>query len=144
MPLIGLLLSGGAIYAGLKTYLQPLPAAKPRGEEPPVASPPDSRWAWATQSAILTKYPQLQAIIFDQAHVVNGAENILTAAGVSHRVQLRGGDFFASVPSHGDLYIISRVLLNWEDEYALKILKNCRAAMSPSAYTLLVKEHNKR
>ncbi|OQW92059.1 MAG: hypothetical protein BWK78_02780 [Thiotrichaceae bacterium IS1] len=89
-------------------------------------------------TAILTKYPQLQAIIFDQAHVVNGAENILTAAGVSHRVQLCGGDFFASVSSHGDLYIISRVLLNWDDEHALKILQNCRVAMSPTAKLLII------
>ncbi len=30
------------------------------------------------------------------------------------------------------------MLLNWDDEHALKILKNCRAAMSPSAKLLIV------
>jgi SAM-dependent methyltransferase len=89
-------------------------------------------------STILTQYPQLQAIIFDQPHVVNDATEILTAAGVRHRVQLCGGDFFVSIPSQGDLYIISRVLLNWEDEPALKILQNCRAAMSPLAKLLIM------
>lgn len=49
MPLIGLLLASGAIYAGLKTYLQPAPA-KAREDEPPVASPsPESQSAWITQ-----------------------------------------------------------------------------------------------
>ncbi len=88
--------------------------------------------------AILTKYPNLQAIIFDQTHVVNGAEKILVAAGVNDRCQIIGGDFFESIPAGGDLYIISRVLLNWDDEQALKILKNCRAAMNDSAKLLIM------
>ncbi|MCP4702673.1 MAG: hypothetical protein GY862_38310 [Gammaproteobacteria bacterium] len=42
-----------------------------------------------------------------------------------------------TVPAESDLYIISRVLLNWNDADALKILRNCRAAMDASA-TLLI------
>ncbi len=80
----------------------------------------------------------MQAIILDQEHVLSGAETKLAMAGISDRVQLRGGDFFASIPSNGDLYIISRVLLNWDDEHALKILQNCRAAMSPTAKLLII------
>jgi hypothetical protein len=80
----------------------------------------------------------LQAIIFDQAHVVTGAKTILEAAGVSERCQIVSGDFFESVPTQGDLYIISRVLLNWDDDQALKLLKNCRAAMGHSAKLLII------
>jgi precorrin-6B methylase 2 len=89
-------------------------------------------------AAILTKYPHLQAIIFDQAHVVTDAEQVLKSAQVSDRCQIISGDFFESVPTQGDLYIISRVLLNWDDEHALKILKNCRIAMSDLAQLLII------
>lgn len=89
-------------------------------------------------TTLLTKYPNLQAIIFDQPHVVSGARKILESAGVSDRCQMIGGDFFESIPTDGDLYIISRVLLNWDDDHALKILKNCRVAMAHSAKLLLM------
>ncbi|EDN72123.1 O-methyltransferase [Beggiatoa sp. SS] len=87
---------------------------------------------------ILKKYPHLQAILFDQAHVVNEAGKILETAQVANRCQVIGGDFFESIPAGGDLYIISRVLLNWDDVHALQILKNCRATMSPSAKLLIM------
>ncbi|OQW91969.1 MAG: hypothetical protein BWK78_03060 [Thiotrichaceae bacterium IS1] len=50
MPLIGLLLAGSAIYAGIKTYLQP--PEQQRGEENPNESPPPSTHPlviWVTQ-----------------------------------------------------------------------------------------------
>jgi len=89
-------------------------------------------------AAVLTRYPNLQATIFDQAHVVMGAKKVLEPAGVSHRCTIMAGDFFESIPARGDLYIISRVLLNWDDDHALKILKNCRAAMDDSARLLIM------
>ena len=89
-------------------------------------------------TAILKKYPNLQATIFDQAHVINDAQNLLDSAGVTDRCQLIAGDFFDSIPEGRDLYILSRVLLDWDDDHALAILKNCRAAMVPSAKLLIV------
>jgi SAM-dependent methyltransferase len=87
---------------------------------------------------ILKQYPHLQALLFDQAHVVSGARKILESAQVATRCQVIGGSFFESVPSGGDLYIVSRVLLNWDDAQALKILKNCRAVMGQSAKLLIM------
>ncbi len=89
-------------------------------------------------AAILAKHPNLRATIFDQAHVVANAENALKSAGVSDRCQIIDGDFFESIPAKGDLYIISRVLLNWDDDNALKILRNCCAAMAGSAKLLIM------
>jgi precorrin-6B methylase 2 len=89
-------------------------------------------------TAILTRYPNLQATIFDQAHVVTGAKKTLEPAGVAHRCTIMAGDFFESIPAKGDLYIISRVLLNWDDDHALRILKNCRTAMDDSARLLII------
>lgn len=87
---------------------------------------------------ILKRYPHLQGILFDQEHVVSGAPKILEAAQVTDRCQVVGGSFFDSIPSGGEIYIISRVLLNWDDTKALNILKNCRAAMNDSARLLII------
>ncbi len=87
--------------------------------------------------AILKKYPDLQGLIFDRKQMLSGTEKILASAKVGKRCQIVGGDFFDTIPAGSDLYIISRVLLNWNDADALKILRNCRAAMDSSA-TLLI------
>ena len=44
-----------------------------------------------------------------------------------------------SLPRGADAYLIKSVLHNWSDEYAVKILKNCRQAIRPDG-TLLVVE----
>lgn len=87
---------------------------------------------------ILNEYPDLQGILFDQGYVVDDAKELLRSANVADRCQVIGGNFFESVPAGGDLYIVSRVLLNWNDEQALKILENCHAAMPPSARLLII------
>ncbi len=87
---------------------------------------------------ILSRRPDARATLFDQAHIVSGAETILISKGVNERCRVREGDFFQSVPRGGDLYILSRVLLNWDDERALAILDNCRGAMSDSSRLLII------
>ena len=55
------------------------------------------------------------------------------------RCEIVGGDFFDSVPAGGDAYLLSGVIHDWNDESAVKILKNCRRAI-PSNGTLLLVE----
>ena len=54
------------------------------------------------------------------------------------RCKLVPGDFFDEVPSGGDVYILKRVLFDWTDEEALRILKNCRQAMNIGARLLII------
>lgn len=87
---------------------------------------------------ILKKYPNLQAILFDQERAIGQAEATLTVTDVADRCQIISGNFFESVPTCGELYLISRVLINWDDTHALQILKNCRVAMPGSAKLLIM------
>jgi hypothetical protein len=48
------------------------------------------------------------------------------------------GDFLEAVPPGGDAYLLSWILHDWDDETALRILRNCRAAMNDGARLLLV------
>jgi len=87
---------------------------------------------------ILGRHPHLEAVIYDQAQVLAAAESYLTAASVRSRCRLVPGNFFESVPEAGDAYVLSNIIHDWDDERALRILRNCRAAMAPGAAVLLL------
>jgi hypothetical protein len=53
------------------------------------------------------------------------------------RCTLVSGDFFESVPSGGDAYILKYILHNWDDEHSVKILANCCAAMNGKGRILI-------
>lgn len=49
--------------------------------------------------------------------------------GIERRCQIIPGSFFDSVPTGGDVYMLSRILHDWPDEKAKLILDNCRKAI---------------
>jgi hypothetical protein len=93
----------------------------------------------ALLSAILAAHPRVGGVLFDQPHVVAGAEEALHAAGVDGRCRVVGGSFFETVPEGGDAYILRDVLHDWEDEEATTALRSCRRAIAADG-TLLVIE----
>jgi hypothetical protein len=86
--------------------------------------------------AILTKYPEVRGTAYDIEAVHN--RPIAADAGVRERLTQLSGSFFEHVPDGADVYILRRVLHDWDDEKALRILRNCRRAMSPSAKLLII------
>ena len=54
------------------------------------------------------------------------------------RITTQGGSFFDSVPTDADLYLLVRVLHDWADEDASRILRSCLAAMPTGARLLVV------
>jgi SAM-dependent methyltransferase len=87
---------------------------------------------------ILQATPAARGILFDLPHVVEGAKQQIEAAGLAERCSVVGGDFFVSVPSGGDTYVLSVVIHDWDDERSLTILKNCHRAMNKAGRLLLV------
>jgi hypothetical protein len=89
-------------------------------------------------SAILQANPPMTGILFDQPHIIESARRSIGAAGLAGRCDIVGGDFFRSVPAGGDVYVLRRIIHDWDDDGALKILRNCRTAMKDAARLLLV------
>ncbi|KOG23918.1 MULTISPECIES: methyltransferase [Streptomyces] len=87
---------------------------------------------------ILTAHPPLRGIILERPHVVAAARDRLDSTGVGDRCAYRVGDF-ADVPPAGDVYLLSRVLHDWDDERCREILGHLSRAM-PSHADLLVVE----
>ena len=89
-------------------------------------------------AAILQRNPAAQGVLFDQPHVVTGAEGLLTSAGVADRCVRIGGDFFEAVPAGGDAYVLSQILHDWDDERCVAILRQCRRVMPEHGRLLVV------
>jgi predicted O-methyltransferase YrrM len=91
-----------------------------------------------TLAAILNACPGVRGTLFDRPDVADGARTRLAAAGLGERVNVAGGDFFEGVPGGGDVYVLSRVLHDWDDEKAVRILTSCRRAMPAGGRVVIV------
>jgi SAM-dependent methyltransferase len=88
-------------------------------------------------AGILSASPKARGVLFDLPTVAAGAE-ALRVPRLAERCEIVGGDFFESVPAGGDAYVLSRVIHDWDDSAALKILANCRRAIQPYGRLLLI------
>lgn len=89
-------------------------------------------------AAILKSYPAMRGILFDLPQVVEIAKGIMRAEGVAERCELVAGDAMESVPSGGDAYVFKSVIVDRDDDRALKLLTNCRRAIAAQGKLLLV------
>ncbi len=90
----------------------------------------------ALLAAILRRYPGTRGLLFDQEAVVSGAGRVL--GELTERVDIQAGDFFESIPPGGDVYLMSQILHDWNDEHCLLILAKIRAAMGPQKRLLVI------
>jgi hypothetical protein len=58
----------------------------------------------------------VRGILFDLPYVVADAASVLSEAGVADRCKVVGGNFFESVPTGGDAYILKYIIHDWDDE----------------------------
>jgi hypothetical protein len=89
-------------------------------------------------AAILRAAPALQAVLVERQAVLDVARRRLEADGVADRCEFVAADFFVAVPAVADGYLLSRVIHDWDDTDAVRILGTCRAAMPTDARLLLV------
>lgn len=88
--------------------------------------------------AMLRTSRDARGILFDLPAVCAGAGATLSDAGVADRVTIVSGSFFRDVPRGAQLYVLKSIIHDWDDDAALHILANCRAAMTRDARLLLV------
>jgi len=86
---------------------------------------------------ILASSTKLHGVLFDQPAVVAEAKALFTG-DVAARSTFVGGSFFEEVPEAGDAYLLKRIIHDWQDEDARKILGNIRRAISADGRLLLV------
>lgn len=88
--------------------------------------------------AILRRWPHLRGTLFERVSVVARAQAFVADSGCLDRCDLRSGDFTEAVPAGADVYVLSRVLHDWDDEKCVDILRNCAAAIPADAHLLVI------
>ena len=81
--------------------------------------------------ALLKLQPGLRGIVFDLP------ETVRDEVALGDRIEFVEGSFFERVPE-GDVYILSTILHDWDDERAAAILHTIRAAARPDSRLLIL------
>jgi hypothetical protein len=89
-------------------------------------------------ATVLASYPGSRGILYDLPHVVCDAPPLIQARGLTDRVTIEAGNFFETVPSGGDAYLLSHIIHDWTEDQCLRILENCRRAMTPGGRLLII------
>ncbi len=90
-------------------------------------------------SAVLRAHAGPRGVVYDTAEGLAQAPARLADEGIADRVTLTVGDFFASAPAGGDLYLLKSVIHDWNDEQCVTILRHIRDVI-PADGTLLIVE----
>ncbi|MEV7283285.1 methyltransferase [Streptomyces sp. NPDC093252] len=86
---------------------------------------------------LLPAHPRLHGVLLERPHVIEGARRTLAAARCADRCVFLAGDF-GDVPPGGDVYVLSRILHDWDDDRCREILRQCARAMPAGADLLIV------
>jgi hypothetical protein len=89
-------------------------------------------------TTVLSRYPGTRGILFDLPHVVRDAPALIESRGLSDRVTIEAGSFFDRVPAGGDVYLLSHIIHDWNEDQCLTILGHCRRAMRPDSRLLII------
>ena len=85
--------------------------------------------------SLLRACPDLTATVMDRPEVISG---VAAPADVAGRCSLAGCDFFEKWPVRSDAVVLARVLHDWPDHGARRILRRAREAMSTGGALYLV------
>jgi SAM-dependent methyltransferase len=89
-------------------------------------------------AAVLAANPHLTGAVFDLPSALDGAPPVLAEAGVAKRCDLVGGNFFTDPLPPADVYVLSQILHDWDDERAAAILRNCRRSIADDGRLLVL------
>lgn len=87
---------------------------------------------------VLERHRQVRGILYDLPHVVERANSRVQSAGLTDRVHLIAGDFFAEIPPGADAYMLRHIIHDWDDERAIQILQNIHRALREDGRLLVI------
>jgi hypothetical protein len=91
--------------------------------------------------AILAATSRARCVVFDLANVIALAGRAPQSEHAARR-EIVAGSFFERIPEAADAYVLKKVLQDWDDEHAVGILTNCRAAMSNHLFPRVIDRHS--
>jgi hypothetical protein len=86
--------------------------------------------------AVLARHPEARGILFDHESVV--ADHRLTDPAIAGRWETAAGDFFKTMPQGADVYLLKRIIHDWDDDQSVALLRACREAMADQGRVLVI------
>ena len=89
--------------------------------------------------AILRVHPDVQGTVLDLSPTAEAASNRFTVTGLDDSARAASGSFFDPLPTDADIYLLSDIIHDWDDDHARAILARCRdaAAANDAAIVLI-------
>jgi predicted transcriptional regulator len=88
--------------------------------------------------SILSVYKSSKGILIDRTSAIDENKNFVLDPTLIDRLSVFPGNFLDKVPPLGDLYILSRVLPDWDDNHAFVILKNIKCTLPINGRILII------
>jgi hypothetical protein len=88
--------------------------------------------------ALLQRFPNMSGAVYDLSYLAEGAASYMRELGVQGRGSFIAGDFFQSVPTGFDCYLLKYIIHDWGDAEASEILATCAAAIGELGHLLLL------
>ncbi|NJP98082.1 methyltransferase [Nonomuraea sp. FMUSA5-5] len=89
-------------------------------------------------SEILRAHPGLRATLVDLPDTVERGRRYLAGRGLDGRCAFAGQSFFEPLPAGGEVYVLKRVLHDWGDDDAVRILRRCAEAAGPHGKVVVI------
>ena len=90
----------------------------------------------ALLNGILTATPGLHGVLYDLPAVVGDGTGLVVSP--SPKCEIVAGNFFETVPVGADVYVLKRIIHDWNDTDAHTILSTCRRAIRQDGTLVLI------
>jgi hypothetical protein len=95
----------------------------------------------ALLSEVLRANADIRATLVDLPDTAARGRQFLSERGLDGRCECVGQSFFDPLPAGGDVYVLSAVLHDWDDEPATAVLRRCAEAAGETGRVLIVESH---
>jgi SAM-dependent methyltransferase len=90
---------------------------------------------------VLEANPAVLATLVDLPDTVARGQRYLAERGLDTRCAFAGQSFFDPLPAGGDVYVITRVVHDWDDDAAIRILRRCAEAAGRHGRVVMIECH---
>lgn len=87
---------------------------------------------------ILSKYKHITGSIFDLPHVVKDVNKIANEYDINDRLEAISGNFFESVPTGADTYMLKSIIHNLSDDQCASLLKKIKKVLPYNGKILII------
>ncbi|TLF76719.1 methyltransferase [Nocardia cyriacigeorgica] len=91
---------------------------------------------------VLEAHPQARGTLVDLPETVERGRHYLAARSLDGRCEIAAQSFFDPLPTGGDVYVLCRVIHDWDDEQAAAILRRCADAAAPDGRVVIIEGYD--